>query len=166
MIRPLFLQEFAAVAEIIEVAIAILSQGDRVLMQLRDNIPNIIYPAHWGFFGGHLEQGETPRQAVEREVLEEIGYQIPSATLFGVYSDLGESRCTVRRDDGRTVIRHVFHAPLEVPLSELQLYEGWDFALLPYRSAKNGGEYSPVAQQWRPMPPIHQRILLDFFATP
>lgn len=158
MMHPLFVQEHGFVAEKIEVAIAILSQGDRVLMQLRDNIPNIIYPAHWGFFGGHLEQGETPRQALEREVLEEIGYQIPSAELFGMYSD--------RRDDGRTIVRHVFHAPLEVPLRDLQLYEGWDFALLPYRSIKNGGEYSPIAHQWRPIPPIHQQILLDFFAAP
>ena len=57
----------------VEVAIAILYQEDKFLMQLRDNIPGIFYPGYWGLFGGHLEPGETPDIAVKREVIEEIG---------------------------------------------------------------------------------------------
>lgn len=139
----------------IQVAIAILSQGDRVLLQLRDNIPNIIYPGHWGFFGGHIEVNETPYQALARELYEEIGYDIPHAERFGIYGD--------RRATGEQIIRHVFHVPLTVPLSALHLNEGWDMALVPRRAVENGGEYSAIAQQWRPMPKIHQQILLDFF---
>ena len=43
----------------IHVAIAILYQDNKFLMQLRDNIPTIAYPGYWGLFGGHLEAGET-----------------------------------------------------------------------------------------------------------
>lgn len=139
----------------IEVAIAILTQGDHVLMQLRDDVPNIIYPGCWGFFGGHLEASETPLEAVKREVSEEISYRIPTATLFGLYNDT--------RDDGSHITRHVFIAPLTVPLTELQLNEGWDMALLTKTAVKTGGSHSAIAQQWRPIPTIHQRILLDFF---
>ena len=60
----------------VEVAIAILPCDGKFLMQLRDNIPTILYPGVWGLFGGHLEAGETPEVAVEREILEEIGFQI------------------------------------------------------------------------------------------
>ncbi len=143
----------------IHVAIAILTQGNKVLMQLRDDIPNIIYPGHWGFFGGHLETGETPKIALEREIMEEISYRIPTSQthLFGVYSD------RLNTDSTRNVHRHVFQAPLTVAITELQLNEGWDMALLTRENALEGGAYSKKAAQWRPMPGIHQRILTDFF---
>lgn len=142
----------------IQVAIAILTQGDHVLLQLRDNIPNIIYPGYWGLFGGHLEAGETPRQALNRELLEEIGYPVVTAALFDLYGD--------RRPNGDQIIRHVFHVPLTVPLAALQLNEGWDMAFVSLADIQQGGAYSTVAQQWRPLPTIHQQILLDFFQTP
>ncbi|NJN72732.1 MAG: NUDIX domain-containing protein [Limnothrix sp. RL_2_0] len=141
----------------IEVAIAILTQDTRVLMQLRDDVPNIIYPGCWGFFGGHLEAGETPLEAVQREVSEEISYNLSTATLFGLYNDT--------HDDGSHITRHVFIVPLTVPLTELRLNEGWDMALLTQTAVETGGSHSAIAQQWRPIPAIHQRILLDFFAS-
>lgn len=136
----------------IHVAIAVLYRDNRFLMQLRDNIPTIVYPAHWGLFGGHIEPGETPEFAVERELLEEIGYQLPSATLFGVYED-------------EKVVRHVFHAPLKVELKNLVLMEGWDMELLSPEDIARGDRYSENAKQVRPLGATHQRILLDFIES-
>ncbi len=134
----------------VHVAIAILYQGDRFLMQLRDNIPNILYPGYWGLFGGHMEPGETPDVTVQREVLEEISYKLPSTFAeFGIYPDEG-------------VVRHVFHAPLEVEIEQLVLNEGWDMGLLTPADIHKGSCYSPIAEQSRPLGPVHQRILLDF----
>ena len=136
----------------VPVAIAILYQDNNFLMQLRDNIPGILYPGYWGLFGGHMEIGESPREAVQREVLEEINYKLPATfSEFGMYSD-------------DKVIRHVFHAPLSVELDKLTLNEGWDMGLLSSDDLHSGECYSAIAQQVRPLGPVHQRILLDFMA--
>lgn len=135
--------------KIVEVAIAILHTSDRFLMQLRDNIPGILYPGYWGFFGGHIDPGETPKVAVKRELLEEISYAPPEVIEFGCYSD---SR----------VLRHVFHAPLTVELDRLVLNEGWDMGLLTPEQVRAGSCYSDKAGQVRPIGPVHQQILLDF----
>jgi 8-oxo-dGTP diphosphatase len=134
----------------VHVAIAILYQQDKFLMQLRDNIPTILYPGYWAFFGGHLEAGETPEEAVQREILEEIGYTLPPTfSFFRTYPD-------------EIAIRHVFYAPLEVELSQLVLTEGWDMGLLAVEDIHKGECYSAAAKEVRPLGPRHQRILLDF----
>jgi 8-oxo-dGTP pyrophosphatase MutT (NUDIX family) len=134
----------------VQVAIAILYQKDKFLMQLRDNIPNIPYPGQWALFGGHMEAGETPDIAVKREVLEEIGYNLPPKVAeFGCYPD-------------DRAVRHVFYAPLEVELNQLVLNEGWDMGLLTPEDIIQGSCYSAIAGEVRPLGIIHQRIMLDF----
>ncbi|MBW4492645.1 MAG: NUDIX hydrolase [Oscillatoria princeps RMCB-10] len=133
----------------IHVAIAILYRDGKFLLQLRDNIPGILYPGHWAFFGGHMEPDETPEVAVQRELLEEIGYAPPGMSKFGLYSD-------------SSVVRHVFHGELDVELSQLVLGEGWDMDLLTPEEIRRGEGYSRKAGELRPLGLIHQQILLDF----
>ena len=131
------------------VAVAILHQKDRFLMQLRENIPNIVYPGYWGFFGGHIEPGEQPDVAVVRELQEEIGYTPPLLQKFAQY-------------ESETVVRHVFYGVLTVPVETLELHEGWDLGLFSLEEIQRGDRYSGRAQQVRPLGDIHRRILLDF----
>jgi 8-oxo-dGTP diphosphatase len=133
----------------VHVAIAILYQKNQFLMQLRDNIPGILYPGYWALFGGHIEPGETPDVAVKREILEEIGYELPPFVEFGCYPD-------------ERVVRHVFHAPLLVELNQLVLNEGWDMGLLTPEDIHQGNCYSQNAGEVRPLGNMHQRIILDF----
>ena len=56
----------------LEVALAMLERDGRWLVQLRDDIPGIVSPGCWGLFGGHLDPGESPDQALRRELQEEI----------------------------------------------------------------------------------------------
>jgi 8-oxo-dGTP diphosphatase len=55
----------------------------QVLLQLRDDIPDIPWPGTWGTFGGQVEDGETPLEAIEREIREELSYNIPEPEYFG-----------------------------------------------------------------------------------
>ncbi len=121
-------------------------------MQLRDNIPGIVYPGCWGFFGGHIEADETPEVAVRRELKEEIGYVAEKLLPFGCYDDQG-------------VVRHVFHGPLLVGLPELVLQEGWDMGLLGPAAIRAGKHYSAQAREERPLAGIHQKILLDYIGS-
>jgi 8-oxo-dGTP diphosphatase len=132
-----------------QVAIAIIYQNDKFLMQLRDNIPNIAAAGCWGLFGGHLEPGETPEVALVREVIEEIGYELPSFAKFGFYPD-------------EKVIRHVYQAPLLMGLDQLVLHEGWDMGLLTPEDIHRGNCYSAVAGEVRPLGTLHQKIMQDF----
>lgn len=133
----------------VEVALAILPRDGKFLMQLRDNIPTILYPGLWGLFGGHMEAGETPEIAVMREVIEEIGYEIPTLQKFGCYSD-------------DRVIRHVFYAPLTVDIDRLVLSEGWDLGLITPAQIEAGSAYSEIAGEVRLLGAIHQQIMIDF----
>lgn len=134
----------------VKIAIAILQQGDKFLMQLRDNIPSIVNPGIWGFFGGHLEPGETPEIALRREIIEEIGYTLPEkVSQFGIYED-------------EKAIRYVFHAFLEVSIDKLVLNEGWDMGLISLAEIRQGKAYSAIAQQERPLGSLHQKVLLEF----
>lgn len=55
-----------------DAAAAVIVVDGRYLMQLRDDRPGIYYPGHWGLFGGAVEPGETPLDALRRELMEEI----------------------------------------------------------------------------------------------
>lgn len=135
------------------VAIAILYHQDQFLLQLRDNIPGIAYPGHWGLFGGHLELGETPAKALDRELLEEINYVPPILLEFDRYP-------------GPQVMRHVYHGPLTVSVQSLVLREGWDLGLWTLEEIQQGKRYSERAGQVRPLAHPPQQILLDFLKSP
>ncbi|MGF1496468.1 MAG: NUDIX domain-containing protein [Elainellaceae cyanobacterium] len=139
-------------SELVEVAIAILYRDNQFLMQLRDDIPGIAYPGHWGFFGGHLDPGETPEVAMRRELLEEIGYAPSVITPF-------------RRYPTDKVVRHVFHAPLRVGLEDLTLSEGWDMDFLSIEDVRAGQRHSRRAAKTCPVGAPHRQILLDFFKS-
>ena len=56
-----------------------------VLLQLRDNVPTIRFPNHWGAVGGGIEPGESPELALRREVMEEVGETLTEFLPCGVY---------------------------------------------------------------------------------
>ncbi len=135
----------------IEVAIGIIYQYSplRFLMQLRDDIPSIIFPGHWALFGGHIEPGETPEIAFKRELKEEIDYFPRQSLKFGSFP-------TPR------VIRHVYSTPLEVEFEQLKLQEGLDMAWLGADDIRRGHHYSPKIDEHRPLAAPQRQILLDF----
>lgn len=49
----------------------ILNEDNKILLLKRSDNPNIWMPTKWGLVGGGVEIGETPEEAVKREVFEE-----------------------------------------------------------------------------------------------
>ncbi|MBX2862935.1 MAG: NUDIX domain-containing protein [Leptolyngbyaceae cyanobacterium MAG.088] len=133
----------------VAVAIAIIQQNDTFLMQLRDDLPNILFPGHWGFFGGHLDPGETADQAIRRELDEEIGHIPEEIHLF-------------ERTEDERVIRYFYQAELRVPITALELNEGQDIGLCDIADIQRGYKYSSKLQEDRPLGSPHQQALLTF----
>ena len=131
------------------VALGILHQNGKFLLQLRDNIPTIVYPGYWAFFGGHIEENETPKVAVKRELEEEIGYAPPVISRFDTFPT-------------PEAIRHIYYGELTVDIGRLVLSEGWDMGLWTVEEIRRGDRYSEKAGEVRPLGIPHQQILLKF----
>jgi 8-oxo-dGTP diphosphatase len=96
--------------------VLLFDRHGRLLIYLRDNKPEIPFPNHWDFFGGHIEEGETPEQALVREVREELGIELQEWQGFAAYA--------CKEGDVYPNIKHVFWAKIGATVEELTLYEG------------------------------------------
>ncbi len=63
-----------------EVAVGVLTRDGEVLACQR--LKSAVYGLKWEFPGGKLEPGETPRQALDRELQEELGIRVLDAEEF------------------------------------------------------------------------------------
>ncbi len=52
--------------------VGLIIKNKKILLQLRDNKKNIIFPNTWGFFGGEVNVGESHYNAIKRELFEEL----------------------------------------------------------------------------------------------
>jgi 8-oxo-dGTP diphosphatase len=96
--------------------VLLLDRHNRLLIYLRDNKPEIPFPNHWDFFGGHVEVGETPEQALVREVMEELGVNLPGWDFFRRYECLS--------GDAYSNTKYIYRARIDRTAEELTLYEG------------------------------------------
>jgi 8-oxo-dGTP pyrophosphatase MutT (NUDIX family) len=100
------------------VGVILYREDGAVLLQQRDDRPDLPYPGYWTFFGGAVEQGETPDQAIARELMEELELAQP----VGCWHDY---ECPVRTHPGHVLVRnHLYHGLLSRPLESLTLHEG------------------------------------------
>ncbi len=66
--------------EIVDVAAAVLLRADGKEYLLAQRPEGKVYAGYWEFPGGKLEAGEDPRQALRRELHEELGITLEKAT--------------------------------------------------------------------------------------
>lgn len=145
------------------VAVAIIHQNGKYLMQLRDDVPNIAYPGVWGFFGGHIELEEEPEAALRRELIEEINFKAGELTKFRC--DRAERSVQDNTMGKYQYLRHVYSCALTTPVEELELKEGWDLKLLTLAEIKQGFAYSSKAIANKPLGEIHRQIMLDYITS-
>lgn len=105
-----------------EVAAAVLHDGSgRILLQHRDDFAPM-FPGMHGLFGGSLEPGETPGQALRREIVEELELELEDPVPMGSH---------LFRFPGLTILSHVWTARLDRSPDELRktLREGQGLGL-------------------------------------
>ncbi len=102
-----------------EIVKIILLKDNKVLLQHRDSNPNITFPGFWSLFGGEIEKGETPLQAVKREIKEEIGIDLANPIFIAQQN----------REEGTTLVKdYIFRANIKNEQSEIQVMEGREAA--------------------------------------
>jgi 8-oxo-dGTP diphosphatase len=96
----------------------IILENDRgeLLLYLRDGKPGIPFPYHWDLIGGHLEEGETPDEALVREVKEEINIDLAEYKFFREYICL--------EGDAYPNIKYIYHGRINLPVEKITLNEG------------------------------------------
>ena len=65
--------------KVVDVAAAVITRNDGQYL-LGQRGPGTFYPGYWEFPGGKVEPGETPRDALVRELHEELGIEVVEAT--------------------------------------------------------------------------------------
>jgi 8-oxo-dGTP pyrophosphatase MutT (NUDIX family) len=122
------------------VAAIITVEDGRYLMQLRDDIPRIFYPGHWGCFGGAVNPGEDDVGAMRRELAEELEMQVSAVKEFIRFNfdlrKLGQKQCYRIYYEFKVaaaeVSRFVLHEGAEMRL--IPPPELFDIRLAPYDS--------------------------------
>lgn len=72
------------------VAAGIVSRNGRIMLCQRK--PEDRLGLKWEFPGGKLEPGETPQQALERELREELAIETRTGRIFDVYCETAGDR--------------------------------------------------------------------------
>ena len=94
---------------------AIILENDKgeILLYLRDNKPGIPFPDHWDLIGGHVEEGETPEEALVREVKEELDIDLEEYSFYKEYECLS--------GDAYENIKYIYTGNINLPIEEITL---------------------------------------------
>ncbi len=81
MQEALFLTSESRLRAADAVAAILVDPQGRYIVQRRDDKPTIFFPGHWGCFGGAVDAGEEPADAMQRELREELELALDAAQL-------------------------------------------------------------------------------------
>jgi len=145
-----------AVPRKISAGVILVDPQGRVLMQLRDDDPAIMFPGCWGLTGGAGNPGETPEQIARREIAEETGLRLGKIEPFRAYYFQQTAAADAKRSARRAADYelYLYHAPCTTPEEELACGEGR--ALRFFAREEIAG--IDVAYN-------HRDVLADFFAS-
>lgn len=118
--------------------IAIVNSQGEILIQKRDE-KSSKWGEEWSFFGGGIEQWETPEQALKREAKEELWLDIIDWSYTYIWTTYRFSGKV-----GKYYVRHMFFIPTQKAESEFTDQE-WAWAkFVPLSELKNLTFVTPI----------------------
>jgi 8-oxo-dGTP diphosphatase len=126
--------------------IILVNAAGHLLLNLRDERPDLAYAGYWNLIGGVVEEDESAAAGMARELLEETGQSLP-------FEPLRVYEIASRRGD--TVDYYIYHARLDKPASALHLGEGQEHRF-----------FRPPELASLRIIPYELDILRDFVASP
>ena len=127
-------------------AVILVDGSGRILLQLRDDNPEILFPNHWGITGGAARRGETMEQVARREVKEETGIVLEEFQPFRVYE--------TTLDDTTHYTTQVYYAVTERSVDQMAIGEGQELRF-----------FRPHELDALPLAYRHRDMLADFIAS-
>jgi 8-oxo-dGTP diphosphatase len=124
----------------IAAAVVVDASGD-LLLQLRDDRPDIIYPGAIGLFGGHREGDESALDCVVRELAEELTYDIAPERFLPLTHREGDD---YERAGG--TFRGDFYVVRDIPRDKIIITEGTLFVVAPGEIARIEARLTPTAK--------------------
>jgi 8-oxo-dGTP diphosphatase len=124
----------------IAAAVVVDTSGD-LLLQLRDDKPDIIYPGGIGLFGGHREDDESALECVVRELAEELTYDIAPERFVPLASREGED---TERNGG--TFRGDFFLVRDIPRDRIVVTEGTLLVIAQDDTARIKNKLTPTAR--------------------
>lgn len=97
-------------------AIILENDNGEFLLYLRDNKPGIPFPDHWDLIGGHVEDGETPEEALVREVKEELDIELHEYNFYKIFECFS--------GDAYENMKYIYTGKINLPIDEITLLEG------------------------------------------
>lgn len=105
---------------------AVIYKDSKILIQHRDNKPEIFFPDKWGLFGGAVNKNESIELALIRELKEELNWEPDIYSFLYSWKDV----------DYNTLI-HFFYVPLDISIQRLELNEGIEMKFFEIKDIKN-----------------------------
>lgn len=99
------------------VSVLLINSRGNVLLQQRDEKPELRYAGKWTLFGGTVEDGESPEQAIRRELIEELDLELP-LEYWTTYV------CPARTTSDTICYNHLYTGRMTRSIETLTLYEG------------------------------------------
>ena len=128
--------------ERMEVSIGFIKQGEAYLLQLRPNVSTIGAAGLIGAFGGRIEPGESPVEAVCRELGEETSLK-PSTEDF---SYLGTVEVTAyRQQQPLHITANVFRTAAE-PTEKIVAFDGEVVRMTRQQAAEQADRLTPATR--------------------
>lgn len=146
------------------VAILLTTPDDKVIMNLRDDIPNIAYPGHWSLLCGGIEESDLESEmnhfgqytspgivAAKRELAEEL--LVKENGITKPYQPKSITTVDINTDSKTGNVRYIVQAEYDGKLDDLILMEG-----------EKLGVFSPEQVQGMKVAKDYKQVVKDYFS--